>query len=1131
MLNWDSVRSPEVAVGVQVSRSVAKATDISRSNSKGSSESQEVAFMLDASAHDDIGKRGTWFLDDDSLVDTGRSSPSQWHRRVGDECPTFSGRKEQVRSRKMPPPTPLRLRAGSSKNAVVIQAAEPSPIESPKQAIEQIQAQLKKLDHPNPNRDSTESQVRRLALLENLEMEMGMQEDRWHEMQHDIGRDSISSLKTTSPNRNSRRESLIGVNHVVPDASARNSIALERRQSRRARMRNSATISKPAEEAVANPDKARVSVWQQRLAEAQMEYNDNVADKNRRSVNFLAVSLANLGSPTPPDSDESDEDTRLDAVATRSTRGQKSLWKPEARSGPRSAGMLWTPNATPAKKSDTALPGPSFRAAPRKQIAPLSIHSTQLWTKPHNTKTRATGGLWRPAWVAAQPSAEPQRTSKSEPQTQSQKAPRPLTQRPPRRNKRVTLLPDIVENPEPLPDKRGTLGIFQFPWGERSDTASVQPTRSTMVMAMPGTMTSGGQSKIAQAHEHRARQLESAEYSSSFFDDYDDEDQDQDSDFEGDDSEDDFDETTLWEIANLLKSDSVPSKLSLLPPRHPNPVVDDYMNDIPSDDDSGSSSRQSIVIGLEEERAPSEKPRDSVLWNGPSSAQTADHGKGLPHPDDKTWEAYGGNVETARAKPRMAAEAASIESDSLWAPGSDKHEDASSSSAPMWAAKGTPAKESNKAQGQVAGNLWSAPATSEEPAESQGMFKLSPNRSEYRTTTKEPAAQNMTRTPRPSTSQPLDNLTSTAMWSKTSGHKARFQQLSHGLWDHPASPEHTETEGMFIVDRSRSAYRTTAKEPAAKDMQRKPRPTEQKPLDNLESTNLWAAETTTSAERNWITGKSASGRSIPVRHQYRRTVAYRVDWEAALLEAIQASFRRKTATEAEWAAALEEAIELGSFNAATRHPVFAASTMGSTPVQDSHPAATGYGTTSTAAAAAAATVAPVATFSDPESDMIRAQIEALEQERLFAQQAAQEVISRLSMYQPAPAKEPVKEEPPVPAPAPAPAATTTTLWSQPGSMFRKAAAAMWTAQPAAAPVVEAPAPEPDKLESVRRKEKRREEILARIAAIESPEEKQPAFAEQALWNGGEEKSEQKDWLDETKEKAVAKRTSGVVLRY
>lgn len=131
MTNWDSVQSPEIAVGIQVARRVAaKPTDIQGSRSKGDRGSEEVAFMLDTSVQDDIGRRGTWLMDDDSVADTGRGSPSQWHRRVGDECPTFSGRKEQVRSRKMPPPTPLRLKSGSSKNAVVVQTAEPSPVES-----------------------------------------------------------------------------------------------------------------------------------------------------------------------------------------------------------------------------------------------------------------------------------------------------------------------------------------------------------------------------------------------------------------------------------------------------------------------------------------------------------------------------------------------------------------------------------------------------------------------------------------------------------------------------------------------------------------------------------------------------------------------------------------------------------------------------------------------------------------------------------------------------------------------------------------------------------------------------------------------------------------------------------------
>jgi hypothetical protein len=126
----------------------------------------------------------------------------------------------------------------------------------------------------------------------------------------------------------------------------------------------------------------------------------------------------------------------------------------------------------------------------------------------------------------------------------------------------------IVESPQPIPHRRDTLGIFQFPWGETSDSAIYQPVFHPTSRADPVLFASLGV---------RSREMdpEPTEYSSSFFDDYDDEETNESSD-------DDFDETTLWEIASLLKSNDVPSKNSLLPPT--TGVIEDYDGESDSKD-------------------------------------------------------------------------------------------------------------------------------------------------------------------------------------------------------------------------------------------------------------------------------------------------------------------------------------------------------------------------------------------------------------------------------------------------------------------------------------------------------------------------------------------------------------------
>ncbi len=498
----------------------------------------------------------------------------------------------------------------------------------------------------------------------------------------------------------------------------------------------------------------------------------------------------------------------------------------------------------------------------------------------------------------------------------------------------MTLLPDIIENPEPLPDKRGTLGIFQFPWGEKSDTASIQP-RPAMYMAMPGTMTSGASSANA-AVDARSRQLEQSEYSSSFFDDYD-EDEDGGSDYDdGDGSDDGFDETTLWEIASLLKTDSVPSKDSLFPPPLTRSVTDDYMNDIPSDDESDSSREQSIMIGLAEEQptVPLDQlaradARDSQLWNAEPVDEKGSRAKGLPHPSDKTWAAYNGVTETSRAKPRKA-EPTVIESEDLWAP--EEAIEASDKS-PMWSGQPKPSmiprpvppqpkasaapvassepkpsliprltanpgeiKKARKNRKQVTKGLWDAPAESG-VGEEGSMFVVDAKRGNFRSTTEEPAAKVMDRKSRRVENKPLEQLSSAGMWNRTNNPRINFGEMSHGMWNPTVSQKSGEAvgNGMFKVDRTRPVIRTTSKEPAAETMERKSRPRESKPLDKLESTSMWSPDASGPSEHDWMSGKVTSARlksKGPLRHQYRRPAAYRSDWEAALKEGYRKELSR-----------------------------------------------------------------------------------------------------------------------------------------------------------------------------------------------------------------------------------------------
>ncbi|KAK4171769.1 hypothetical protein QBC36DRAFT_365240 [Triangularia setosa] len=1160
LTNWSSMNSPEYAMpmaimpaqglpaAVQMPTKQAFEEPKEETRVVESRNSDDVPFMLDTSTFSKFDMRKSWLVDGEVTIPAPEepepepvpesvSAPkpvpqSQWHRRVGDECPAFSKECMSKKGCRKTPPTPLSL-STPNKKAIVVQA-ELSPVESPEQALQQIRAQLKKLDQPDLN---AETPSQRLALLENLEKEMGMQVDHWKEMKHDIGRDSLSSIQTSSPAV--KRDSVSSVANIGPRSSSnRLSIGSDRRASRLARLSKHSMTKMEEQPSVRNSGSPQMSKWQKRLTEAQMEYMD-ARLLRESSVNFLQLTRAQLASPTPPESDVSSNADVTEEVPPVPAQFLKHtpepspkqpktewLWTPPPRSSA-PAGLLWTAPAKVAE-TDVVLPRLSVRPMARKELAPLQIHSTHLWRKPYTSASRSATGLWKPVWASAAPPAEPVKRVSQVAAPQPQKAPRPVTQRPPRRNKRVTLLPDIIENPEPLPDKRGTLGIFQFPWGEKSDTASIQ-ARPPVLMPMPGTMTSGGPVRPKQ-------QIEPSEYSSSFFDDYDDEDDVIDgmnSDEEG--SDDGFDETTLWEIASLLKVDNVPSRNSLVPSE--DSILGDYVDELESDDEDQSSREQSIVIGLAE---PSDlvlsQKRDSASLESSTLMMLRDavyEPEAQPQkPVSKPVARIGLPSNPRPAPPARAAEsqvpaspasaprqpqfprhpikstkaetAVKQVSAGLWSPPVTLDKDSSRGglfavdsnrtvyrttteepaaqymsrsprpaerkpldnlvSTSLWTAQ-TEAHKSERSwihSKSVSASLWTPPIT-DRSSSRRGLFVVDPSRTVYRTTTEEPAAQHMSRSPRPAGRKPLDKLTSTSLWTVAASVKTERNWISTkpvpastGVWSLPVIKTPSPSEGLFSVDPSRAVYRTTTEEPAARSMSRSPRPVERKPLGQLKSTSLWTPEAATKAERSWIHGE-------PTAKKTARLAFSLADWRAALNEAIAASYFKATrisATAADWDAALQEAIALAypsvqvaEFDSSVRHPVFAARSL-ITRSEWFHPAATGYtydvanvhpvffgslaitcpleSVHPAISSYAAKKLRRQASKSKCERsasthgrrDTIQAQIEALEQERIFAQQFAQAEYRRRTTSV---SVVPFPPPPPVPVEEPAMATTFETV--------------------------------------------------------------------------------------------------------
>ncbi|KAL5627340.1 hypothetical protein BROUX41_003493 [Berkeleyomyces rouxiae] len=484
---------------------------------------------------------------------------TRFHQQLGKDCPTFTHRKSNSLSRKKVPPAPILVGADVLKQNTILRAAEPSPLESPDHALKEIQAQLLRIEQGDTN---PVDNVDRRALLNDLEKEIGAQESHWLQLHNGV-RDSSSTLRT-SPARN--HASMIEMENAIKALSPAQLSAA--RNSRFLRHQNAI-----------HP-------------ELQMD-----------SRGFINISMSQLGSPTPPDSDDEATESEMLVIQAPSVHHDSKflniprpvtrsivpsprlmmqfvcrLWTASAARplSPDGWSNLWQPTHAPIVRGDIfdGLVANDVRPKPRVLSDPLPIiESTQLWS-PAAQVSPGPSFLWTPQVEAS-----------DEALYQTEKKDRPLTLRPPRRSRRITVLPDILEEPKPLPNKRETLGIFQFPWGETSDSANVQITANNMFMTMPGAMGAGDYGAFL-AGAVPNMDGNGGYFSGSYFDDYENEESDDGTDSVYDDSDaeyededyehpgnetettgENFDESMLQEIATMLKSNQsqLPRHSSLLP--------------------------------------------------------------------------------------------------------------------------------------------------------------------------------------------------------------------------------------------------------------------------------------------------------------------------------------------------------------------------------------------------------------------------------------------------------------------------------------------------------------------------------------------------------------------------------------
>ncbi len=308
----------------------------------------------------------------------------------------------------------------------------------------------------------------------------------------------------------------------------------------------------------------------------------------------------------------------------------------------------------------------------------------------------------------------------------------------------------------------------------------------------------------------------------------------------------------------------------------------------------------------------------SALWTAKKSS-----GKGVTPPDCQAWRNYDGAQDTSGAKPAKA-QAAAVRSETLWEASSiHGEEEAADKPAPQLTRKNSKGK-AKKASKTV---LWAPPPTPTR-TESKGMFKLRPKQPDRRTTTAEPAAVNMARKPRaPDHSQPLEKLTSKAMWTPDAVAVLEYNWIT-GKQKQPPSP--TRVASLLIP-----ANGTGSKQPTWWEKMK---------------FSFGMPPKAPAAAAAAVPPTAADGAAPPLRQQYRATAVVHGDWDAALRAAVKASYpqprmpRPQTTTVAMWHAALAEAVSRSqTYDAAKTHPVFAASP--SSMVASSewfHPAATGY---------------------------------------------------------------------------------------------------------------------------------------------------------------------------------------------
>jgi hypothetical protein len=366
---------------------------------------------------------------------------------------------------------------------------------------------------------------------------------------------------------------------------------------------------------------------------------------------------------------------------------------------------------------------------------------------------------------------------------------------------------------------------------------------------------------------------EPTEYSSSFFDDY--EEEEDDDDVIDPDSDDDFDETTLWEIASLLNSKDVPSKQSLLPRPRGAEIVQNYdESDSKGQDTEITVQPRSVCLPIQPlaivSREISSLP-SAKLWN--KQAESKSHPQaGLLQPEHSIWNALlPASHDILRSKPRSSSTMPVLSTRDLWSASELKSSPGAASA--MWQSPSTIKNTSSLPKIPASlGRMWTPPAKGAERSE-VGLFSVPADRAVIRTTQAVPAAIKMVKPSRKPTSE-VSSISSRSLWAPAEAQKQAIVWIFSGktasqappapsMWNPTQTIVPSANMSLFDTSVPRSNYRTSHLIPAAIGMVRNAR-TSQAPLDALTSTKLWTGRQKLNIERDWISESSVRPESPSV---------------------------------------------------------------------------------------------------------------------------------------------------------------------------------------------------------------------------------------------------------------------------